>query len=50
MDTKQGYALKNWVEGLSDEAYPPWESPKKIQLKSVNPTFDSEQKKFFIHQ
>ena len=26
---KQGYAFKNWVEGLSDEAYYPWESPKK---------------------
>ena len=26
---KQGYALKNWVEGLSDEAWYPWESPKK---------------------
>ena len=25
----QGYALKNWVEGLSDEAYYPWESPNK---------------------
>ena len=29
MYTKQGYALKNWVEGLSDEAYNPWESQKK---------------------
>ena len=28
----QGYALKNWVEGLSDEAYYPWESPKKFDL------------------
>ena len=27
--SKQGYAFKNWVEGLSDEAYYPWESPKK---------------------
>ena len=26
---KQGYALKNWMEGLSDEAYYPWESQKK---------------------
>ena len=26
--SKQGHAL-NWVEGLSDEAYYPWESPKK---------------------
>ena len=26
---KQGYALKNWVEGVSDEAFYPWESPKK---------------------
>ena len=29
VDSKQGYALKNWVQGLSDEAYYPWESPKK---------------------
>ena len=27
---KQGYELKNWVEGLSDEAYYHRESPKKI--------------------
>ena len=47
--TKQGYALKNWVEGLSDEAFYPWESPKKIRLKSVNPTFVTEQKKVSIH-
>ena len=26
LSIKQGYALKNWVEGLSDEAYYPWES------------------------
>ena len=38
----QGYALKNWAEGLSDEAYYPWESPKKIRLKSFNPTFVNE--------
>ena len=30
MNDKQGHALKNWVEGLSDEAYYPWESPKKL--------------------
>ena len=51
---KQGYALKNWVEGLSDgsdEAFYQWETPKKIRLlKSVNPTFVSEQKKISIHQ
>ena len=41
---KQGYVLKNWVEGLSDEASYPWVSPKKIQQKSVNPTFASEKK------
>ena len=49
MNNKQGYALKNWVEGLSDEAFYPWESPKKIGLKSVNTTFASEQKKVLIH-
>ena len=27
---KQGNESKNWVEELSDEAYYPWESPKKI--------------------
>ena len=47
---KQGHALKNWVEGLSDEAFYPWESPKKIWLKSVNPTFATEQKKVSIHR
>ena len=26
---KQGHALKNCVEGVSDEAFYPWESPKK---------------------
>ena len=26
---KQGYTLKNFVEELSDEAFYPWESPKK---------------------
>ena len=49
MRLKQGYALKNWVEGVSDEAFYPWESPKKIRLKSVNPTFATEQKKVLIH-
>ena len=39
MIIKQGHTLINWVEGVSDEAYYPWESPKKIRLKSVNPTF-----------
>ena len=29
LSIKQGYALKNWVEELSDEAVYPWESPKK---------------------
>ena len=47
---KQGCALKNWVEGVSDEAFYPWESPKKIRLKSVNPTFATEQKKVLIHR
>ena len=46
----QGYTFKNWVEGLSDEAYYPWESPKKIQLKSVNPTFVNEQKNVLTDQ
>ena len=30
IQTKQCYALKNQVEGLSDEASCPWESPKKL--------------------
>ena len=42
--SKQGYASKNWVEGLSDEAFYPWESPKKIRL-----TFATEQNKVLIH-
>ena len=48
--SKQCYTLNNWVEGLSIEANYPWESTKKIGLKSVNPTFDSKQKKVSIHQ
>ena len=32
MDNKQGYASKNWAEGISDEAYYPWESQKKFDL------------------
>ena len=44
------HTLNNWVDGVSVEAYYPWESPKKIRLKSVNPTFASEQKKVSIHQ
>ena len=47
---EQVYTLKSWVEGLSDEAFYPRESPKKIRLKSVNPTFVTEQKKVSIHQ
>ena len=47
---KQGYTLKNWVEGVSDEAHYPLESQKKIRQKSVNPTFTSEQKKVSIHR
>ena len=41
-----------WMEGLSDEAYYPWDwdSPKKIRLKSVNLTFVNEQKNVLIYQ
>ena len=46
---KQVYALKNWVEGLSDEAFYPWESQKKIWLKSVN-YICHQQKKDSIHR
>ena len=49
MQLKQGYVLKNWLEGLSDEAFYCWESPKKIGIKSVDPTFVTEQKKLLIH-
>ena len=41
MDSKQGYTLKNWMEGLSDEV------TKKIWVKSVNPTFASKKKRKF---
>ena len=44
------HTLKNWVDGVSDEVNYPWESPKKIRLQSVKPTFASEQKKVSIHQ
>ena len=46
MSIKQGYALKNWVEGISDEVYYPWESPKKM-TKNVSPTFATEQEECF---
>ena len=36
MNVKQGYTLKNWVEGLSDEKYDPWESPKKPKLTKIS--------------
>ena len=49
MEVKQGDGLNSWVKRISDEAYYPWESPKKIQLKTVNPTFVSKQKKVLIH-
>ena len=39
MFSKHGYAFKNWVEGLSDDAYCHWESPKK---NCNPPTFDVE--------
>ena len=49
MYTKQGYASKNWVDGLSDEAYYPWESPKFFWLKSVNPSLVNEQKNVLFY-
>ena len=49
MEPKQGYALMNWVEGVSDEALYTWESPKNFLLKLVSPTSATEQKKVLIH-
>ena len=46
---KQGHTLKNWVEGLSDEAYYPLGVTKIIRLKSVNPIFASVENKISIH-
>ena len=46
MCTKQGYALKNWVEGLSDEAYYTCESPKN-STKIVQPYICQRTKFFF---
>ena len=40
----QGYAFENWVEGLSHEAYYPWESPPKNWVKSANPTIATKEK------
>ena len=37
MKNKQGYMLKNWVEGLSDEAY--WESPNHHKFHKTSLTF-----------
>ena len=48
MIIKQGYALKIWVEGLSDEAYYPWESPKKecfdLSIKANLQVFQNHRK------
>ena len=44
--TKEGHLLKNWVDGLSDEAHYPWESPKEIRLKLVNTTFATNKSMF----
>ena len=37
MSKKQGYALKNSVEGFFDAAHYPWESPKKKLTKMGKP-------------
>ena len=47
---EQGYMLKNWEEGLSDEAFYPWESPKRNRIKSVNPTYINKLKNVLIYQ
>ena len=31
------HTLNNWVDGVSDEAYYPWESPKKDSTKIGQP-------------
>ena len=31
ISAKQGHTLNNWEEGVPDEAYYPWESPKKFE-------------------
>ena len=43
---KQGSMLKNWVEGLTDEACYPWQSPNFF----VKPTIATEQNKILIDQ
>ena len=43
---KQGYVLKNWVEGLSDEAFYPWESPKKFDLNRLTLHLSLNKRKF----
>ena len=50
MNTKQSYTLKNWVEGISDEAYYPWALgvTKKNRLELVSPTFVTEQNNVLI--
>ena len=42
-----GNALKNWVEGSSDEAYYPWESPKKKSTKIGQPYICQRTKECF---
>ena len=46
MINKQGHALKNWVEGLSDEAFYPWESPKEIPIGTPNQLFSIAAKRW----
>ena len=36
LNNKQGHTLKNCVEGVSDEAFYPWESPKESFDSSIN--------------
>ena len=47
MHTKQGYALKNWVEEVSDKADYPWEQPKKKSTKIGQPYICQQTKESF---
>ena len=45
MDSKQGYTLKNWVEGLSDESYYPCPGSHQKFLAKIGQPYICQQTK-----
>ena len=48
--SKEGFVLKNWMEGLSDEVYYLPQGVTFFWLKQVNCTIATEQKKVLFHR